>query len=326
MAIGSGLAAQFGGSTESTRNTYVAPTIFWPGKFKVNQKTERMPLEGSAAGRHTAPEEQVTKTWVEGSYEGIVLKQTFGRLFMHMFGTTVTPVQQAATTAYLQSHIWADNFGKYMSIQEGEPNRLGTVTAKTGTGVKIKSMEFSCTATSLVTVKIEFVGAGYTQAQTLATATYSASRLGFSGPMMDVQLGTFGSTATVTGVRGYTIKFERPISEDFYGGSAVMAEGIYNDSAKISGTLDVDLVTLADFQVRATAHTSTSLTIAHIGDIIQTIYPETLRFRLPKVYFGDDDFGIDDNGITKSSVSFEAFDVPGTGMAFLDYISTDTAV
>jgi hypothetical protein len=263
---------------------------------------------------------------VDGSYEGLVLNASFGRLFMHMFGTTVAPAQQGGSIAYLQSHVWADNFGKYFTAQEGEPNRLGTVTAKTATGCKLKSLEFSCTATSLVTVKAEFVGAVYTTAQTLATAAYTITRQGFSGPQMDIQLGTFGSTATVTGVRGYTIKFERPLSEDFYGGSAVMAEGIYNDSAKISGTLDVDLVTLADFQNRAVAHTATALTIAHIGPIIASTFAETLRFRLPKVYFGDDDFGIEDNGITKSSVSFEAFDVPGTGMAFLDYMSTDTAI
>jgi hypothetical protein len=327
MAIGSGLAGQFGIAAETTRNTYVAPTIFYPGTFKINKRFGRMDLDGSAAGRHTAPMEVATNIWGEGEYEGIVLNASFGRLFQNMFGTTVTPVQQGGTTAYLQTHAWTDNFGKYFSAQEGRPNRLGTVNPVTGTGGKLKSLEFSCEFNGLVKVKAEMLFGNYTEAQVLASATYVATRSPFTGAQMDIKLGTFGSTASVTGVRGYSIKYERPMSEDFYGGAnGLMAEPVYNDVASVTGSLDVDLVTKADFMDRSTSNSATSLTIEHIGAIIATIYPYTLRHRLPSVTFGDDDFGVSDNGVVKQGLSFRAFDVPSTGLAFLDYLSTDTSI
>ena len=329
MAIGSGLGAQFGIATETTRNTYVAPTLFYPGTFNVKKRFNREKLGGSAAGRHGSPGEFVTNSWAEGKYEGQVLNASFGRLFMHMFGTTVTPVQQAATTAYLQSHIWADNFGKYFTAQEGRPNRAGTPTPVTATGCKMKSLEFSCTVSGLVKVVAEFEGSVYTEAQTIAAAAYTLSRSPFNGNQMDVKLGTFGSTASVTGVKGYSIKFERPMQEStdatYAGAAGAPAEHLYNSEAMVTGTLDLDFATKADFMDRATANTATSLTIEHIGPIIASSYNETLRFRLPKITFGDDPFEVTGPGVVSGSLSFEAFQ-DASGLAFLDYMSTDESV
>ena len=137
MPIGSGLGAQVGIAAETTYGTFVAPAKFveFTKESLVEKKTVAT-SSGIAAGRLMALSSRrvVTQREVAGSLELEVTNKGMGVLLHALMGTTVTPVQQAVTTAYLQTHTLADTWGKSLTIQKGVPLTTGTVTDKTFLG------------------------------------------------------------------------------------------------------------------------------------------------------------------------------------------------
>jgi hypothetical protein len=59
-----------------------------------------------------------------------------GLLLQALMGTTVTPVQQVATAAYLQTHTLADTAGKSLTIQKGVP-----LTTRHGDGQDVHRLQ-----------------------------------------------------------------------------------------------------------------------------------------------------------------------------------------
>ena len=145
MAIGSGLAGSFGISAESTYGTYVAPARWWPGtSFFIKPDIQKTPVQGLAAGRlGPGIDEVITGKSGTGQWQGQWPTNKKGLFLSHLMGTAPTPVQQAATAAYLASFTLGDNFGKYLTAQAGVPLTTGTVQAYTGTGGKVVGLELS---------------------------------------------------------------------------------------------------------------------------------------------------------------------------------------
>lgn len=330
MAIGSGLGASVGVGEESAYGTYVAPTRFFAAKsFNVKKVQNTVPVSGVAAGRQAPPDEVVTTTAATGQISTDVLRKDFGLLLAHLMGSSSTPVQQAATTAYLQTHVLGDNFGKSLTLQAGLPNVGGTVNPVTAQGCKITQGEFSCSVDGLVEASFEFDAKTYTEAEALAAPSYTATNMPFHFGEMSVRLGTFGAEASVQGVRTASITIARPQdTERFYAGNAgSKAEPVWNEFATVTGSLEVDLVNKADFIDRFTGHTSTSLVIEWVGStaIEATHYP-TLRFTCPKVYFSGDVPDVSGPDVLKASIPFTAFYDITNGLVSASYISTDIAV
>lgn len=107
MAIGSGLGAQLGIAPETTYGTYVAPTKFieFTKESLVLKKTTAQSA-GIAAGRLLALSSRrvLTRREASGSIDLEVTNKGMGLLLQALMGTTVTPVQQGAGPAYLQTH------------------------------------------------------------------------------------------------------------------------------------------------------------------------------------------------------------------------------
>lgn len=330
MAIGSGLGSSVGVVAETTYGTYVAPSRFFAARsFNVKKMQTTAPISGVAAGRPASPDEVVTTTAASGQLQTDVLRKDFGLLLAHLMGSSSTPVQQAATTAYLQTHVLADNFGKSLTLQGGFPNAAGTVVPKTATGCKITQAEFSCGVDGLVQATFDFDAKSYTEAQSLAAPSYTASNMPFHFGEMSVKLGTYASEASVTGVRTANLTISRPQDVGrFYAGTlGTKAEPVWNEFAVVSGTLEVDNVTPADFHDRFVNHTSTSMILEWVGStaIASTYYP-TLRFTMPKVYFGDGLFEVSGPEVLKGSIPFTAFYDTTNGLVSASYMSTDTAI
>lgn len=330
MAVGSGIGASVGVVAESTYGTYVAPTRFFaPKAFQVKKVQNVAPMTGVAAGRPMVPDEVVTTTAASGQIQVDVLRKDFGLLLAHLMGSTATPVQQAATTAYLQTHAWGDNYGRSLTLQGGFPNSAGTVLPQTATGCKITQGVFACSVNGLVEATFDFDAKTYTEAQSLAAPSYTASNTPFHFGEMAVKLGTYGSEASVQGVRSVNLTISRPMdTERFYAGnSGAKAEPVWNDFVAVSGTLEIDNVTRADFADRFTGHTSTSMVIEWVGaTAIASTYFPTLGFTMPKVYFGDGIGEVTGPDLIKASVPFTAFYDTTNGVVTARYMSTDTAV
>lgn len=330
MAYGSGLGASVGLVAESVFGTYVPPTRHFPAKsFNVKKVQNVLPVSGIAAGRTAEPDEVVTTTAATGQLQADVLRKDFGLLLAHLMGSTATPVQQAATAAYLLTCTVGDNYGRSLTLQGGFPNAAGTVVPKTATGCKITQAQFSCSVNGALEATFDFDAKSYTEAQALAAVAYTANNITpFHFGEMGIRLGTFNSEATVQGVRAVNLTIARPQdTERFYGGNGgTKSEPIMNGMLGVSGTLEVDHVTVADFNDRFVNHTSTSMVLEWVGTtaIASTYYP-TVSFQMPKVYFGDGFGEVSGPEIVKASIPFTARLDLTNGQLIAKYMSTDTA-
>jgi len=328
MAIGSGLGAQIGIASEVTYGTFVAPTRFieFTKESLVLKKTTAQ-SSGIAAGRLMALSSRrvVTQKEVSGSLELEVTNKGMGVLLQALMGTTVTPVQQAVTTAYLQTHTLADTWGKSLTIQKGVPLTTGTVTDKSFLGCKVTSAEFSCEVGGMLTSSFEFDGKDCDESQTLAAASYS-NMSPFHFGQLAVKSGSFGTETALDGVRKVSVKIERPQATDrFYANSsALKAQPISNDLVKITGSLEMDYVatTVDDLH---TSDGATSLVVEFVGPLIASTYFETFRIKLPAIKIDDAPPTVDGYGVVKPTFNFTAL-YDGTNAVAIEYMSTDTTV
>ncbi|MEU7032733.1 phage tail tube protein [Streptomyces sp. NPDC046237] len=328
MAIGSGLGAQIGIAAESTYGTFVAPTKFpeFTKESLVLKKTTAT-SSGIAAGRLMALSSRrvVTQREVAGSIEMEVANKGMGLLLQALMGTTVTPVQQGATAAYLQTHTLADTAGKSLTIQKGVPLTTGTVTDKSFVGCKIVSAEFSCEVGGMLTASFEIDGRDCDEGQTLAAASYS-TMAPFHFGQMGLKTGTFASETALNGVRKVSVKIERPQAVDriYANQSALKAEPISNDLVKITGSLEMDYVatTVDDLH---TSDGATSLVWEFVGPIIASTHAETFRIKLPAVKIDDAPPTVDGFEVIRPTFNFTAL-YDGTNAVAIEYMSTDTSV
>lgn len=328
MAIGSGLGAQLGIAAESTYGTFVAPTKFLEfTKESLALKKTTAQSTGIASGRLMALSSRrvVTRKEVSGSIDLEVTNKGQGLLLQALMGTSVTPVQQGVTTAYLQTHTLADTAGKSLTIQKGVPLTTGTVTDKTFLGCKVISGEFSCEVGGMLTATYEFDGKDCDEGQTLAVASYS-NMSPFHFGQMAAKAGTYGTETALDGIRKVSVKVERPQdTERFYANqSALKKEPITNDLVRITGTLETDYVatTLDDLH---TSDAATSFVWEFVGANIASTYFETFRITLPAIRLDEGPPVVDGYGVIKPTFSFTAL-YDGTNLPKIEYISTDTAL
>jgi hypothetical protein len=325
MAIGSGLGAQVGIAPEVTYGTFVAPTKFIEfTKESLALKKTTAQSAGIAAGRllPLSSRRVVTQREASGSLEMEVTNKGMGILLQTLMGTTVTPVQQGAGPAYLQTHTLADTAGKSLVIQKGVPLTTGVVTDKTFLGCKITSAEFACGVGEMLTASFEIDAKDCDEAQTMAVATYPAmSPFNFS--QMALKTGVFGAEVARDGVRKASIKIERPQAVDrFYAGQAgLKKEPISNDQVKISGSIEMDYVdtVLDDLH---TSDGATSLVLEFVGPLIAATFFETFRITLPAVRFDDAPPTVEGFDVIKPTLSFTGL-YDGTNQPKIEYISTD---
>src|SRR5687768_1517395 len=119
MGIGSGLGSSFGLAPEVTYGTYVAPTRWLDGSATLRKSKQIFQGGGMAAGRLMQPGSRRVMITAAGGgqFNCSVMSVRMGHLLNALMGGTVSPVQQGATTAYLQTHPLADTFGKMYTMQ-----------------------------------------------------------------------------------------------------------------------------------------------------------------------------------------------------------------
>ncbi|MFJ5893791.1 phage tail tube protein [Streptomyces californicus] len=328
MAIGSGLGAQLGIAAETTYGTFVAPSRFveFTKESLVLKKTTAQSA-GIAAGRLLALDKRrvLTRREASGSIDMEIVNKGMGLLIQALMGTTVTPVQQGAGPAYLQTHTLADTAGKSLTIQKGIPLTTGVVTKKNFLGCKITSAEFSCEVGGLLTGAFEFDGRDVEESSALAAASYPALTP-FHFQQMGIKTGAFGTETARTGIRKVSCKIERPQEvERFYAGAAgLKAEPISNDQVKISGTLESDYVdtTLDDLH---TSDGSTSLVWEFVGPLIAATFYETFRITLPAIRLDEGPPVVDGFGVVKPSFNYVGL-YDGTNQPKIEIISTDVTL
>lgn len=337
MSIGSGLAASVGIAAEGAYGTYTAPTRFFPftkhDLKKVKNTVQGMGLQAGLM----VPESDlrvVSTVGGAGSLEMDTYNQGIGLLLSHLFGGGGAPTQQETTAAYLQAHTLADNRGKSLTVQAGVPGRDGTVHPYSYVGGKVLSAEFACKVNGLLTATYEFDFKDVVEDQVLGAPSYPTGLKPFRFGPMTVKLGAYGAEASVSGVKGWSLKIERPQdAEGFYAGSetdpgapGTKAEPVMNDFVKITGKVDVDLITKADFADRFASDDAVSMVVEFTGANIESTYNETLRFTTPATHFDEGTPAVEGPGVTSTSFAFTGLFDATHGAVAADFISTDATL
>lgn len=334
MAIGSGLGSQIGFSAETTWGTRVAPAKFLRGtSYSMNREPNRVQGEGIQAGvlGQLGAHYVETTEGGSGSISFDVAPVGIGLLLQALTGGTSTIAQQAATTAWLQTHTLGDPV-KSLTVQAGVPYRGGTVYCEELQGAKVTSAEFSCQVGGILTSTFNFDAKKWDNSQTLATASYTAQPALplFHGKHMTIKTGTFNSEAAVTGmVKGMSLTWTNSFdTEDYTAGSTgLKSEQIRNGPVTITGTISTDWVTGAKttFEDLKVANTPTSLVIDFTGPIIAAANAWNLQFQLPGVFFNGDSPSVQGPDVVTVDYGFE-WKHDGTSSPNIKLMSTDIAL
>lgn len=330
MTVGSGIGGQVGIVAETTYGTYVAPTRFLPvtgsDLKKVKNTTDITPF---GAGNLIKPSwgREVTTKGGGGSIDLPVVNKGMGLIIQALMGTTVTPVQQATSTAYLQTHTLADTAGKSLTAQVGVPNTAGTVNPYSFVGCKVMGGEFTLEVAKELTAKFDLDAQDVTEGETLAAASFATGLRPFVGTDVTAKIGTYGSEASVSGVTKATVKIDRSLGVEryYFGGAGLKAEPIINGFAPITGTITADFVTKADWADRFRDDTEFSLVLEAVGSLIESTYYHTFRITIPGCRLDGDTPTLSGQEVVSGDFPFTAlFD--GTNLPKIEIISTDTAV
>lgn len=334
MAVGSGLGSQLGFSTESTWGTRVVPSKFLRAKsHNLTPEANRVQGDGiqsGVLGQLGAHYVETTQAG-SGSVSFDVPPVGIGQLLQAIMGGTSTCVQQAATTAWLQTHTLGDAL-KSLTVQAGVPYRGGTVYCEELTGAKISSAEFSCEVGGILGATLNFDAKKYDDTQSLAAASYVAQPAlpVFHGKHLTVKTGTFGSeTAVNSMIRSVNFTITNPMDTEDYtaGGGGLKSEQVRNAPVTISGTISVDWVTGAKttFQDLAMGNTPTSLVFSWTGPIIASTHAWDLTFKFPGTFFNLAAPAISGPDVVTVDYGFEwKFD--GSNLPVATLMSTDIAL
>jgi hypothetical protein len=331
MSIGSGLAGSVGIAAESSFGTYAAPTRFHEvNKSDLRKRKQVAQGGGLAAGRvvQLGSRRVVASEDAGGSIDMEVTNKGMGLLLEHIFGDVDGPTQQAATAAYLQTHTLADNVGKSLTIQNGVPDTSGTVRPYTFTGSKVASAEFKCSAGEMLMVTLELDSRQASEVESLAAPSYSTGVSPFHFAQMAVKLGTFGAESAVQGIKGMTVKLERPQATDrhYAGNAGLKAEQLMNDFVKVTGSFSSDYLDKTILADRFAADSSTSLVWEFVGPVIASTYYQTFRIKVPMIFLDGDTPILDGPGIVSGDFGFTGlFDATNATIS-AEYISTDTSL
>lgn len=339
MVTASGLGASFGIVDESSYGVLPgAPTWRW---YDTKDKLPDLKLvkntaqgDGLIAGRFAPPASRrvvTTQAGQIGSLPMEVLNNQMGLLLKHIFGGSVTPTQQAATAAYLQTHTLVDNVGRFFSAQAQVPQTDGTAKAFTGRGGKITSAEFSCEVDGLLMVDCAVDFQKVLDTDTAGAPSAASGQWPFNFSQMNVKIGaSYGAESSVSGVKKASFKLDRgQDTSRFYGDGTggFKKEPLMNALPGLGGSLDVDFVDKTVFADRFQNDTTAALVFEWVGStaIASTYFP-TLRLKFPAVKFDDGTPTVGDRGVVKTTFPFVVLDDQTNPLVTCEYLSTDTTL
>lgn len=333
MAVGSGMAGSLGVAAETVYGTRIAPNRFVKIRSAShNFLPNRVQGEGILTGSYGQVASHYVQTYqgANGTYAIDVPYRRMGVLLNTLMGGTVSPTQQAATAAYLQTHTLADTYGKSFTGQVGVPLRDGTVKVHEIVGGKITSAEFSCEVGGVLQANLQVDAQKFDDTQTLATVSHDAGVKPFHGGQMVFKAGTYSSEAAIK-IRSMSATIERPHDTEDYvsSNSGLKAEPVLNGPANISGSVTVDWTTASGKAIQdwmlALTNNSVIFEWTDSTAIASTYYP-TFAIDIPNVTWDGDIQGIDGPGELQSTFNWTWRDNESGNLPKIRYMSTDTTL
>lgn len=332
MGVGSGIGGQFMFAAESTYGTPVTVTKGLPvGKASAKLKPTYAQGTGLVPGQLVDSSAARLVTTMQGTL-GVDLElqsNGFGLLLQALMGSTVTPVQQGTTAAYLQTHTLADPVGKSLTCQLGIPDTSGVSRPYTLQGCKVTEADFGFDINSASPVMSSWTIDAQNITETPALAAFSTptGARPFVGTDVTIKIGAFGSEASVDGVTKVDVKIPRPMKTGrfYFGNSGLKKEPLTNARAQISGTITADYVDKTVFADRFASHSLFSLVISCQGALIASTYYQQFTITLPSCYLEGDTPDLAGPDVVSGSFPF-VYRYDGTNQPVITYQSTDSAL
>lgn len=331
MGVPSGVGASIGIAAETTYGTYVAPVRSL--EFE-SESIEWKPTRTIGKGLYNgglvtrASQRQTTTATVDGDVVTPVYTKGMGLWLGMIFGTLgISPVQQAATTAYLQTHALASNQGQSASIQVGRPSLDGTVNPFSYVGCKVTKAVFECKVNEPLRVTMSIDGKDVST-QSYTTPTYQTSNPALFWNQGAFTMGPLGSEAAVSGVTSFTLTIERPqdIALFYLDGTGRKSAPVQNDFVKITGDIETTYTSASSFASIFQADTPQSIVLPFTGSLIASTYYYGLTLKLPQVRFDSEPPKVAGPDILRPKMTFEAlYDDTNTAVT-ATYMSTDTTL
>ena len=281
-SVGSGIGSSFGLVSEATWGTWVTPikwleheseTIAWQPKRIVGKGLYNGGLVQRNANRQT-----VTST-VAGDLVVPVYYKGKGLLLGAAMGSIgVAPVQQLATSAYLQTHALANNFGQSLSLQIGRPDTAGLIHQYNYRGCKVIAMKLECGVGEYLLGTYTVDGQAFDQTGAYGAPVYQSGNGIFAFNQATLRIGAFGNEVLVEGIRKFGLTWTRPMKVDnFYmDGSGLKQQQVQNGFGTIAVALESDYLSDSAFVAQFTADTAQSLVVDFLGGTIATGTTKTI--------------------------------------------------
>lgn len=320
----SGIDARIGIVNEVTYGTRVAPTRFLPLTaedlgFTVN----RYFSQAVGHGMWGRPSVVTTKVG-SGSISGEVPTTGFGYLLNGLHGNVVTPVQQAATAAYLQTHTLNTPPSKSFTVQvQTPPVTSSTLLPHDMTGVMLSGITFSWDPGGVLSFEAPAIYQNLVTNQALATYTAPTawSMLSFSGGSL-----TIGGVAEadITGSGSFSINYSLRDDAFKLGSSGLIAKPVLNDKPSAGGTFTADFED-NDNLTRTLANTVADVVIRFEGTVIASTYEYALEVTFPDCVFTTGRPTVGGPGPLSETVEFQTASTTNDPVV-IAYTSTDTVL
>jgi hypothetical protein len=328
-----GLGSQLGLKKETTWGTAVTVDKF----FKFESETFTMDQNyvdpiGLQAGITVAPQSLTKRTTrtAGGGFSAYAPYRQTGHLLDQMVAGTITPVQQAVTTAYLSTfNVGSSVPTKSATVQINKPSTNSGDTAYTYPGSVLTSAEFSMATGGVLMSTWNWLSKDETTPATtpagaaLATATYATSDDVWSH--VDTTL-TYAGGA-VNGITGVNLTWNQPMAEGrfFLDASGVRSKPIPNAVATISGSLTGEFYDNTLYAAyRAGTFATLVITFAGPTAIASTFFP-TIKFTMTGVQLRGSSPTVSSADLLDLAVPFVAKNDGTNPPLKIEYTSTETA-
>ena len=328
MAGYAGIDAQLGFKKETTYGTAVTVDTF--AEFDSETLTRQQQFlssTGLRAGR-AVPSIKRHNATTRGAGGGLSLKvptKGFGPWLNLLHGNTVTPTQQAATTAYLQTHNIGTSvpWNKSLTVQVGKPSTSGTVQPFTYSGVKATSVTFSCDLGAELVANFDLDAQDVVTSTALATASYPTGVGSFDFTEGTVLLG--GSTVGLVSSASVTVPLPQKTDRYGLGASALKSQPILNDYVRPTASLSLEFTDLTAYNMFANG-TEVAFDMKFEGAIIASTYKETFRIQGAACKVVGDTPSVGGPDVLSITCPVEIYDDGTNPPVVITYMSTDTAI
>lgn len=331
MGIGLGLQTVVATGVESTYGTGVTVDRFRAFLSESLETRTRVLTDPSIRGAntgvhlHRGSRRRLTGEDGGGDLTEVLTTTGMGRIFNQLFGGTATVVQQGGTAAYLQTHAWASQSGKSLTIQKQiRDSANAEVESFTFNGSKVMSADFKQSLDALAEVTWAIDSRQVVTNVAMATPTWPAVEKTFGFPDCTVKLA--GSTSTV--LSDVSLQISRTLDTDkrYLGNAGLKNEPYDNAAPTVTGTITADFDNPATVYDRFKADTALSFELIWERDIIASTFKEKISILVPEVRFTGETPKVSGEEVITVSGSFEGFWDGTAADCTLSYMSTDTAV